>query len=124
MLHERFSIIAVTSRRRIIEQETRQWIERYFSGLIDDIRFAGFYDADNKMHVDMRRSMTKASILNEIGASYHIDDQLKHCIGASEVGVQAILFGNYKWNQVDKLPAGITRCVNWEAVGRYFETIR
>jgi 5'(3')-deoxyribonucleotidase len=120
LLHNQFKIIAVTSRRQMIEKETRAWIEQYFTGLIDDIRFAGFYD-DLSKDVELKRSMTKTDILKSIDAEYFIDDQLKHCLSAADEGLKVVLFGDYKWNQSSNLPESITRCATWYDVARYFK---
>ena len=49
-----------------------------------------------------------------------IDDQPKHCLSAAECGVEALLFGNYRWNQLADLPDRVTRVQDWEEVERYF----
>ena len=118
-LHDKYTIHAVTSRRRTVEKETIAWIESHFSGMIDEISFAGFYDDPSQIHNN--RAKTKADILKEIGASYLIDDQLKHCLGAAQIGIDTILFGDYKWNQThETLPVNVTRCKDWAEVDQYF----
>lgn len=121
-LHATFKIIAVTSRRRMIEQETKQWIDKYFAGIIDDIRFAGFYD-DLSKDVHLKRAMTKADILLSIEADYFIDDQLKHCIAAAGAGISTILFGDYKWNQSAELPQNVIRCATWYDIENHFTAV-
>jgi 5'(3')-deoxyribonucleotidase len=118
-LASEFTIIAVTARRRMVEKETRVWIDKYFNGILEDIRFAGFYD-DANVHVDIKRSSTKTEILKSIEAKYFIDDQLKHCLSAAETGIDVILFGDYAWNQNDALPVNVTRCATWYDVREYF----
>jgi hypothetical protein len=60
-------------------------------------------------------------VLKDVGAAYLIDDQLKHCLAAHDMGVQALLFGNYAWNQASDLPDGIVRCAGWADVADYFD---
>lgn len=120
-LHDKFTIIAVTSRRRVIEQETLAWIDKYFKGIIDDIKFAGFYDNPDA-GIGEKRNMTKTDILKSIDAKYFIDDQLKHCLGAAAVGIRVVLFGDYRWNQSPDLPSSVTRCATWYDVKNYFKT--
>lgn len=119
-LHDKFTIIAVTSRRRLIEVETRAWIKRYFDGVIDDIMFAGFYDRTDG-DVQTMRAMTKADLLQSLKVEYFIDDQLKHCLAAAAIDINTILFGDYKWNQRAELPERVARCANWRAVKNYFQ---
>ena len=56
--------------------------------------------------------------LTVIGASYLIDDSFGHCELAAEVGIKAILFGNYGWNRQQTLIDGIVRCKDWDAVSK------
>ena len=115
-----YSLAVVTSRRKTIEAETLAWIDRYYGGIFENVHFAGIWDSvtDQSIH------LTKADILQDVGASYLVDDQLKHCKAAAEIGVKAILYGNYTWNQVDQLPEGVVRCNDWQAVGDYFDAIK
>ena len=39
--------------------------------------------------------LTKGMLAKEIKADYLIDDQLKHCSAAAELGIPALLFGVY-----------------------------
>ena len=118
-LHENHTIIAVTSRRIMVEPETRAWLDRHFTDIIDEVRFAGFYDDLEK--TQQGRHATKADIIQQIGAGYFIDDQLKHCLAVAGNGTRVILFGNYSWNQIDTLPDGIVRCPTWFDVESYFQ---
>lgn len=98
---------------------TKDWLQRHYGGLFDGVYFSGIYDKPGLHRVNIRK--TKNDLLLELGARYLIDDQLKHCIAAEEHGVEAILFGDYTWNQYDgPLPAHVTRCPDWMAVEAYF----
>lgn len=116
-LKERFRLYVVTSRRRQVQRETLDWIDRYYAGLFDDVVFAGFFDG--ALHMDLLLR-TKAGICRQIGAGYLIDDQLKHCTAAAADGMNALLFGDYAWNKAAVLPDRMTRCENWEQVDAYF----
>lgn len=123
-LHETFQIIAVTSRRRLIEADTRDWIHEHYEGIIDDIVFAGIYDTDDTRPstIHERLKATKGDLLKDLNANYFIDDQLKHCDAAVAYGIPTILFGDYPWNSGPLSNELITRCSNWQAVEHYFET--
>lgn len=116
-LHERYSLVVVTSRRRIVRDETLSWIQQHFEGLFDDVHFAGFFD---DLH-DAKWSHTKAEVIVELGADYLIDDQPKHCLATAEAGVDSVLFGDYPWNTLGELPPKVTRCITWSDVERYFD---
>lgn len=114
----RYRLVITTSRRIVVKDETLAWIDTYFAGIFDEVRFAGFFD-DNTAY---RHSATKAELAKEIGASYIIDDQLKHCLAAADAGVTALLFGNYPWNQVkETLPSNVIRVADWLAMQEYFD---
>jgi uncharacterized HAD superfamily protein len=114
-LKERFKLIIVTSRRTSINQLTRDWIQKYYPDIFDDIVFSGFFDsAKSGIH------LTKGELVKNTGAEYLIDDQLKHVSSAAENGIKALLFGDYIWNKSDTLPANVTRVKNWQEVVSYF----
>jgi len=110
----------VTSRRALLREHTDLWIAKHFPDIFTAIHYSGIFD--NLKYGDHLK--TKADVLVDIKADYLVDDQLKHCIAAVEHGIPAVLFGDYKWNQTDKLPAGITRCANWKEVEEYFDVTR
>lgn len=118
-LKKRYTLVVATSRRSSIEQLSNEWLHRHYAGIFEGVFFAGIYDGKFGKHQD-HVARTKNDLLVEIGADYLIDDQLKHCLAAGEHGVESVLFGDYKWNQSDNLPAHVTRCVDWWAVEAYF----
>lgn len=122
-LHENLEIVAVTSRRKLIEADTRAWIHEHYEAVIDDIVFAGIYDTDDTRSttIHQRLSATKGDLLKDMQADYFIDDQLKHCSSSIAHDIPTILFGDYPWNS-GPLPDGrITRCVTWRDVETYFK---
>jgi len=117
---ESYRLVVVTSRRRIIEKETHAWLDKHFNGIFDEIHFAGIWDN----HDQQAHRVTKGEICQQIGADYLVDDQLKHCMAAAGAGLQAVLYGDYSWNQTNTLPKDVTRAHNWQEVLDYFERIR
>jgi uncharacterized HAD superfamily protein len=113
-LAERYELVVITARDTVVEALTRDWLERHFSAIFREAHFTAKYSLEGK-----RRH--KADVLREIGAAYLIDDALENIYAAGEAGVQAVLFGNYPWNQADLLPDGVVRCVDWAAVEEYFD---
>jgi uncharacterized HAD superfamily protein len=117
-LAQNYTLIVVTSRRSLIKPETDRWLERYFTGVFQAIHYAGIYDSNAQIHHMLKQ--TKAELCRDLGVDYLIDDQLKHCVAASEIGINALLFGDYSWNKADQLPEGVTRVKDWASVGQYF----
>lgn len=118
ILSQQYNLVIITARRKSVADETKRWIADKFPAIFSEVHFAGIWDN----HTHQSHIQTKAELCVALGADYLIDDQLKHCIGAAEKGIQALLFGDYSWNQAEQLPAAIVRCHDWGAVKEYFET--
>jgi uncharacterized HAD superfamily protein len=116
-LKRNYRLVVVTSRRKMVERPTLEWLNRHYEDVFDEIMFAGLFDAGN---TEGAYKGTKLDTLKHIDAAYLIDDQTKHCFPAAEAGIRAILFGEYAWNREEALPDGVTRCRNWQAVGEFF----
>lgn len=112
-----FNLVVLTSRRKRVEEETRQWLDENFKDVFSGVHFTGFWDTITaESHL-----LTKAEMSKELRVSYLIDDQPKHCFSVAKHGVKAILFGDYAESRHLELPKGVTRCKNWEEVLEYFE---
>lgn len=115
-LKQHFSLVVLTTRRNSINQLTREWLEKFYPNIFDDIIFSGFFDEPNKESIHQ----TKGELARSIKAKYLIDDQLKHVQSAAAMGINGLLFGEYSWNKIDELPKDVLRVKNWEEVSRYF----
>jgi 5'(3')-deoxyribonucleotidase len=117
-LSKNYRLLVATSRTSFLSEETVIWIDKHFQGIFENIHHSGIYDVTD----EDRHKATKAQLCIDIGADYLIDDQLKHCVGVAEVGIQSILFGDYAWNRTnDKLPESVTRCKDWTEILEYFD---
>jgi len=121
-LKKKYNLMIITSRSKQVQGDTIAWMNKYYNGLfrIEDIKFAGIWDDIN----DTSIHKTKGNIIKNFNAEYLIDDQIKHCISASELGIKALLFGDYSWNRCEVLPKGIKRVSNWQEVEDYFDEIK
>lgn len=115
-LAKKYRIVLVTSRRKLAEQLTKDWLAKYFETDFQEIVFADFWD-DIKVAPD-GHLLHKGELYTAVKADFVIDDQLKHCEAAIEQGLKAILFGNYPWNQ-EVASDTIVRCDNWNQVREY-----
>jgi 5'(3')-deoxyribonucleotidase len=113
----KYKLVILTSRRRMIHDETIAWLDRYFKDVFDDIHYSGIYDELKPGSL----KLTKGELSRQIGADYLIDDQIKHVFAAAEVGIKGILFGPYRWNRSEELPPLVTRCETWTEVEEYFD---
>jgi len=113
-LGKKYKLVIVTSRRKFAEELTLNWLKQHFDYPFEQIVFADFWDDFQKSKDGHLRH--KGELFTQVGADFVIDDQLKHCVAAAEQGVQAILFGDYPWNETDELPNGVIRYKDWAEV--------
>lgn len=111
-----FDLIVVTSRNNSLKNDTITWVNNNYPDIFRDIYFTGFFntiDRNSAVH-------TKGNFCKQLNVDYIIDDQVKHCLSSIECGIKALLFGDYKWNQIDGSPDGLCRVNDWGGVLEYF----
>lgn len=113
-LAQHHHLMIATSRCLQVKGDTIAWIDEHFPGIFAStaVYFSGIWD---ELTNDSHRA-TKAELMTQINADVLIDDQLKHCQAVAAHGRNALLFGDYAWNQAATLPAGVVRCTNWYEV--------
>lgn len=119
-LAEQYWLVVTTSRANHVKEYTKEWLDRYFGGLFEEVHHTGFYDS---LHSGAHK-LTKADLCRSIGADYLIDDQPKHCFASAEVGIPSLLFGVYPWSRdIKQLPKDVERVKDWQEVLDYFDGI-
>lgn len=108
-LKARYDLVFITSRPSYQKDETRQWLNERIDSDIP------MYLAYNPM-VD-REARSKGEICAELGVKFLIDDNIANCESALEYGVEAILFGEYGWNE--KASDHLMRCKTWKEAEDY-----
>lgn len=111
-LSKKHKLVIVTARQAYNIDATHEWINKHFQNVFDETHFVPIWEPDNKI--------SKADICRQIGANYLIDDQPKHCNLAADVGIKALLFGDYKWAKTLDIHKDVEIVDNWEKVGAYF----
>lgn len=111
-LSKRFDIILVTARDPTWERATLEWITGHFGKVFTSVYFAGRTKNDND------KTVSKGELCKQLGASVLIDDNPAHCRSALDVGIDAILFGDYGWHTDVTLK--IKTCKDWPSVLEYF----
>jgi 5'(3')-deoxyribonucleotidase len=114
-LKKRYDLYIVTARRQHIVDITSDWLDMHFPGVFKGTYFVPIWVPENKI--------TKGDICRDIGADYLIDDLPRHCNAVAELGIRAVLFGDYGWNRNRELLPGVTRCKNWDEVLEHFGII-
>ena len=115
-LNKDYDLVIITARRREVIDDSKEWLDEHFPDIFTDVRFVPIWEDDRKA--------TKAAICREIGATYLIDDMVRHCNLAAEGNVQALLFGDYKWNRNEILSDGVIKVNDWQGIKRFFDDER
>jgi len=102
--HELFII---TSRPDFIKEETERFINKFFLDNFSNIFFS--YN-----HYTKRKNggKSKAELCFDLDISLLIDDSLEYAIQCANMGLEALLFGNFPWNQNGQ-HKNITRVKDW-----------
>jgi 5'(3')-deoxyribonucleotidase len=119
-LSKLYELVITTSRHSALRVETEEWINKNFEGIFATIHFAGIWEDQHSSHEELIK-VTKAELCKKIGADFLIDDQPKHCIAASEAGINALLFGEYSWNRKTASAPRLHKVSDWQDVKKYFD---
>lgn len=114
-----FDLVVVTSRQFVIQDQTRQWLDRNFpKGTFSQVVFGNHWGLEGP-------KIPKVDICLQLGAVLLVDDALKYVNEIASAGIDALLFdlhGEYPWNTVDgHLPDRITRVHDWTSVVDYVQ---
>lgn len=112
-LGKSYDLYIVTARPEYLVEITQEWVNMHLNGVFKGVHFVPIWIPENKV--------TKADICRQIGASYLIDDVVKHCNLAAEGGITAVLFGDYAWNRNDEIKKGVVRCKDWQEVVNFLQ---
>jgi 5'(3')-deoxyribonucleotidase len=116
-LKNRYKLVILTARQKSLQKDTLYWVKKHFTGIFDDVHFAGVWDLPMEQAV----KMDKTAVAKQIGADYLIEDQPRYALPAARGGIKVLLFGDYPWNQMEKLPKGMVRVKDWQEVLEYFD---
>lgn len=108
-LKARYDIVFITSRPSYQEEATRRWLDEHIDASIP--LYISFHPGVNET------ARSKGEICADLGVSYLIDDNIGNCQSAVDYGVEAILFGEYGWNE--NAPSHMKRCKTWKDVEGY-----
>lgn len=110
-LKQWYELVIVTSRQQKVTTQTEAWIQRHFPHTFRDVHFARYWD-------DSKPRLSKADLCLELGVEVLIDDHLDYVGECAERGMRGILFGDYPWNQAERLPQRVVRATGWPAAVR------
>ena len=102
----------VTGRPDFVETSTLAWLQRHLPDIFKTVVYTNYFT----MSFGVTKSRSKAEVCQEIGADYLIDDHLHHAEEVAEEGINALLFGDFPWNQAESLPPLVTRVSGWSEI--------
>lgn len=108
-LKKEYRLVMLTARTADQMAFTHAWLEQKAPHIFDDVTFMHLWDTEGE-------KATKAAICQQLGAEILVDDNYDHCRLAADVGVRALLFGDYGWNRAQELMPGMERVADWRAV--------
>jgi len=100
-------LFLITGRKYEVEEETKNWIEKYFPNI-----FSGIYHTNTYAPSGIR--IDKSKVCKELGISLIIDDDILHVKDCTGEGVEVLVYDS-PWNQVG-LPTGATRVFDWDEI--------
>ena len=110
LLGESYDLVVVTSRPITTKIPTLKWLNIHFPNAFKEVRICGNH------HGSSADFVPKPIACKQLGAVAIVDDQLRHTLACAEEGIQAILFGNYGWNQEAIVHPGVRRASGWHEV--------
>jgi 5'(3')-deoxyribonucleotidase len=108
-LAERHELYVVSGRQSRLQQETEQWVEKYFPNIFQGVYLANQYSLDGGPVLD------KGTMCKELGCEVLIDDGSQHVEPVTAMGVRVIIL-NHLWNEYHRLPASVLRADSWEEI--------
>ncbi|MGM5481768.1 MAG: 5' nucleotidase, NT5C type [Nanobdellota archaeon] len=99
-------LFIITARQNRVAKETRQWLDRYFPDMFEDVFItneAGFKEEHHEKKVD---------VCKRINANVIVEDSLPNAIDVLKADMKAVLMDK-PWNQTDSDPEGLHRVSSW-----------
>ncbi|MBL7051825.1 MAG: hypothetical protein ISS01_01925 [Nanoarchaeota archaeon] len=119
--NKKHELVIITSRREELESLSREWVEKHFEAIFDEIYFAS---RDPRIG-----GKSKFQHCIELNVDVLLEDQFENSL-LCEYAVQKCVYlfdapWNRPWqrigrsNQSSKLPPGVTRVKGWNDIGMY-----
>lgn len=115
-LSQYFDLQIVTSRSFVLEESTKQWVEKHFPNLFSNIHFGNHYGTGGTVR-------SKPQMCAEAGAIMLIDDSFDYAVQCAARGIPVVLFGDYAWSrsrtltpEENNLHSLVRRANDWKTV--------
>ncbi|KAG6602993.1 uncharacterized protein IUM83_06964 [Phytophthora cinnamomi] len=116
-LRKHFSLLAITDRPRFVEKQTREWLDRHFSGVFDKLVFA---DEDSAEHLAARKKELYDDLKVKVAVGA---DAAALADAAQDVG-HVVVVGSVPWTKQDsETRSGVVQVADWTAAPEVFEQL-
>jgi uncharacterized HAD superfamily protein len=114
-LQEKYQLVIVTGRPKIVAAETRAWLDKHFPKAFTRI----YFTREVVMGPILR---DKDEICQILGVDLIIEDEFDFAENCAEKNIPVLLF-NKPWNRKDQVPSRITRVYSWEDILKEIKNI-
>lgn len=96
-----FRLVVVTARQQQELPRTEEWIDKYFTGIFEEIICTGMSQETLADETAMMTKLSKADVCKKLGAVLMIDDSLENALKCAHADPPQpiLLFGEYQWNK-------------------------
>jgi uncharacterized protein len=106
-LKDNYDLYIVTARQSLVEDITREWINKNFPNTFQDIVLGNHYALDGT------RGPSKGELCEKLGCKVLVDDNIYHIDSLLKRGIKTIILDR-PWNRSIKLSPGVIRAHTWE----------
>lgn len=110
-LKSRHELRVISARQTEIQEETKAWLHRQFTGCFHEVLVTNMYPFNGKPILHKR----KADVCKEKGIDLLVEDALHHAEDVAHAGIPVVLL-DQPWNQNGSLPQNIVRAYSWHDV--------
>jgi 5'(3')-deoxyribonucleotidase len=115
-LSKNHQLYLVTARQNIIRDATKEWIDKHFPNIFQEIVYGNHYSLDGTA------SKSKGEMCNTLKCEVIIEDNLHHMEDLLNSNVKLILLTK-PWNVDSNLPSEVIRVNNWTEILQAINTI-
>ncbi|KAF5327119.1 hypothetical protein D9619_004722 [Psilocybe cf. subviscida] len=96
-----YRLIIVTARKEDEQDQSWEWVQKYFPGIFESIVCTGQFKDAHKTGHEIVTKLSKAQVCDDLGAKLLIDDSAENALQCSTASpaVPVLLFGDYQWNK-------------------------
>uniref|UniRef100_H3HDF1 Uncharacterized protein n=1 Tax=Phytophthora ramorum TaxID=164328 RepID=H3HDF1_PHYRM len=116
-LRKFFSLLAITNRPRFVEKQTREWLDRHFSGVFDKLVFV---DEDSPEHLVTR----KKELYDDLKVKVAVGSDVALLAEAAESVGHVVVVGSVPWTKAaSEARSGVVQVSEWAAAKEVFDQL-